>query len=249
MTRKSSIYLYCDSVRKQIFENLVNTQFINVSVKPWKRSKEDNAQSLVYGCQIIFDSADISSAFTELGKAWQDNTSPWRIRSCWIQESIKDKFFAEIQSYIKTGDSYFENCQEDILNSANQCRALGATVIQTTNKRSPALVCGLSRKNINCDHLVFVNFFRTTKDLITLVNADKYAISSSVWTESISIAYEVANKVASLNVWINSNGVLNAAVPLTIRDQIYGSELSIIRFGLSAAESNLNINIAEYKKW
>lgn len=239
---KTSIYLYCDSVRKTIFNKLANSsQFKKITLDD-RQSDEIDVLEPIYGCQIIFDSADISSAFTELGKAWQDNTAPWRIRSCWIQESLKEQFFAEIQSCIVTAEKYFENYQEDIVSSVEQSRALGATVIQTPNKRSPALVCGVNRKNINCDHLVFVNFFRTAKDVITLVNADTNVVCSSIWTENISIAYEVANKLASLNVWINSNGILNPAVPMTIREKMYGSKLSLIKFGSNIKKTIYSID-------
>lgn len=249
-TRKINVFLYCDTVRKSIFENLANSQFINVSVVQQQSNVDvDDALQPNYACQIIFDSADISSAFTELGKAWQDNKAPWRIRSCWIQESLKEQFFTQIQSCIVTPENYFEIYQEDILKSVEKCQALGATVIQAPNKRSPLIVCGVTRKNINCDHLVLVNFFRTVKEAITLVNTDTNAVCSSIWTENISIAYEVANKLASLNVWINSIGLLNPAVTLTIREKIYGSKLSLSKFEIDTTTNIENVTNSLWQKW
>lgn len=241
---KAVINLHYDSARKSVFEKFINRLFPKVSIETFNAIPTQ----AVYGTQIIFDSSDVKSAFAELGNAWQDNTAPWRIRSCWIQESLKEKFFAEIQSAISTPDCYFERFQEDIISSVDKTRALGATVIQMPNKRSPAIVCGLTRKQYECEHLVFVNFFRTAKEVVSLVNAENIECMS-LWTENISVAYEIADKLTSPNIWINSNGILNPRMPFTSRGRLYGTDLSPIQFAINLTESPSIDDYIKYKQW
>lgn len=245
LCRKAVVNLHCDLTRKSVFEKLINRLFANISIEP---SNVIQTQT-VYGNQIIFDSSDVKSAFAELGNAWQDNTAPWRTRSCWIQESLRDKFFAEIQSAMSPSEFYFENCRDDIISNVEISRTLGATVIQMPTKRSPAIVCGLTRKQIDCEHLVFVNFFRTAKEVVSLVNAEKNNDCVSLWTENISVAYEMADKLMSPNIWINSNGILNPKVVFTIRDRLYGTDLSPIQFAINVTESSSNNDYVKYSTW
>ncbi|XP_037037911.1 uncharacterized protein LOC119075549 [Bradysia coprophila] len=57
------------------------------------------AESSSFCTQIIFDSADFQSAFNTLATAFNDTTSPWKIRSCWIQDTLRQKFSIAFRHY------------------------------------------------------------------------------------------------------------------------------------------------------
>ena len=53
--------------------------------------------------------------------------------------------------------------------------------------------------------------FRTPKEAIALANNTRYGLGSSVWTENISLALEVALSIKAGTCWINSHNLFDAA--------------------------------------
>jgi len=53
--------------------------------------------------------------------------------------------------------------------------------------------------------------FRTHQEAIKLANNTRYGLASSIWTENINLALEVAPKVKAGTVWINCTNVFDAA--------------------------------------
>lgn len=189
------------------------------------------AQATSFCTQIIFDSADFQSAFTVLASAFDDTTSPWKIRSCWIQDTLRTKFFNCFQSLLTNGRRLNVEQKIEVENILTKSKQFDATVFQSEDKNCVFLV-DLTRKHIDSDLCVVVNFFRTPKEAVALVRANDSTNSISLWSESISLAYDVADKLDVENVWINSNGLLHPEVPFTfgggVDKQIYGSKLGIV---------------------
>ncbi len=53
--------------------------------------------------------------------------------------------------------------------------------------------------------------FRTAKEAITLGNNTIYGLGSSVWTENVSLALEVALLLKAGTVWVNCHNLFDAA--------------------------------------
>jgi aldehyde dehydrogenase (NAD+) len=53
--------------------------------------------------------------------------------------------------------------------------------------------------------------FRTPDEAVTLANNTRYGLAASVWSESISLALEVAARLAAGVVWVNSTNLFDAA--------------------------------------
>lgn len=178
--------------------------------------------------QIIFDSADYQSAFNVLAGAFSDNTSPWKIRSCWIQDTLKQKFFNSFQSLLTNARELNDEQKTEVGNVIRQSKQFDVTVFQSEDEGATFLV-GLTKKHIDSDLCVTVNFFRTPKEAVSLIQANDRTNSISLWSESISLAYDVADKLNAENIWINSNGLLHPEMPFTfgrgVDRRIYGSKL------------------------
>lgn len=188
-------------------------------------------ESLTFCTQIIFDSADFQSAFNVLAAAFTDTTSPWKIRSCWIQDTLRTKFFDCFPSLLANARQLSAEQQIEVENILTKSKQFDATVFQSDDKNATFLV-GITKKHIDSDLCVVVNFFRTAKEVVSLVQATDQTNSISLWSESITLAYDVADKLDVENVWINSNGLLHPEVPFTFGrgadKQIYGSKLGIV---------------------
>lgn len=52
--------------------------------------------------------------------------------------------------------------------------------------------------------------FRTVKESISMFNCDNKGSPVSIWTEKISVAIEVALKLRSGVIWVNSENVIDA---------------------------------------
>lgn len=182
--------------------------------------------------QIVFDSSDASAAFAELAAAGADRTAPWRIRLCWIQESLRDRFESAF-ARVPGGD---EDEDEDGDELDQVARTLGGRLHRSTTVRDALpLIVGVApdqwprRK----EEVVLVQFFRTAREVLDQV-ARTRATSVSAWTENMSLAFEVAQRLPGVrNVWMNSVGLLNPKVPFTFADAsdggtscLYGTELA-----------------------
>lgn len=53
--------------------------------------------------------------------------------------------------------------------------------------------------------------FRTAKEAVALGNNTLYGLGSSVWTENVSLAMEVAISLKAGSVWVNSHNLFDAA--------------------------------------
>lgn len=190
------------------------------------------AEASPFCTQIIFDSADYQSAFNILASAFNDNTSPWKIRSCWIQDTLKTKFFSCFQSLLPNARQLNSEQKIEVENVLKKSKQFDAEIFQSEDKNAIFLV-GLTKKHIDSDLCVVVNFFRTAKEVVSLVQANDQTNSISLWSESISLAYDVSDKIDAENVWINSIGLLHPEIPFTFGQgadkTIYGSKLGNVQ--------------------
>jgi len=53
--------------------------------------------------------------------------------------------------------------------------------------------------------------FRTPQEAVDLANNTRYGLAASIWTEDINLAFDIARKVKSGTVWINSTNLFDAA--------------------------------------
>lgn len=185
---------------------------------------QTNETTFASATQIIFDSGDVSAAFAELAAAGADRTAPWRIRLCWIQESLRDRF----------EDAFVQASNGEELDEV--ARSLGGCLHRSTIAPDALpLIVGVSPSQWlgSKDDVVLVQFFRTAREVLDHVARSK-TISISAWTENMSLAFEVANRLPDVrNVWMNSVGLLNPKVPFTFADAsdggtscLYGTELA-----------------------
>ncbi len=72
--------------------------------------------------------------------------------------------------------------------------------------------------------VVFMTF-RTPEESVALANNTTYGLASSVWTESINLALDIAPKIKAGTVWINCTNVFDAAAGFGgYRESGYGRE-------------------------
>lgn len=168
--------------------------------------------------QIIFDSADLSSALDALIMNLSDVTSSkHRIGFLFVQESLKDELF--------------EMLCEDRLNAANQITAEFCEYYDKIDEKLMKRFGGkmLSNKNgtikflfnippkVSKEHRfdnpfpVIVNFFRTAKEAVQLVK-EISAEGISVWTENIGLFYEMAAQLKASIIWSNSIGLIDKMI-------------------------------------
>lgn len=174
---------------------------------------------------IVFDSGDVSAAFAELAAAGADRTAPWRIRICWIQESLSARFENAFGLTLAA-----EEKLDEVARSLGGCLHRSTTVPDAL-----PLIVGVSpdQWTLFKEDVVLVQFFRTAREVLEHVNRTR-ATSVSAWTENMSLAFEVANRLPNVqNFWMNSVGLLNPKVPFTFADAsdggtscLYGTELA-----------------------
>lgn len=106
----------------------------------------------------------------------------------------------------------------------DRARAEGATVHQASAAAlpgtgcffAPTLVTGVDTASEIVQDEVFgpvltVQTFRTPAEAVDLANHTRYGLAASVWTESISLALEVAPRLKAGVVWVNSANQFDAA--------------------------------------
>lgn len=169
-----------------------------------------------FGQQIIFDSADVACAFSQLEVA--DKTNPWRIRECWLQEKLRDKFTDRFPNVVQSPDAEI----------ADAVARYGGQLLVSAAATVP-LVVGVPAAQWPphlADRAVLVHFFRTANELLKLfVPTD----SCSIWTENVSLAYELVARLKGVpNVWLNSVGYLTGSATFEFSKRLYGGVMALV---------------------
>lgn len=173
--------------------------------------------------QIILDSGDLESAIDAMFANQSDRTvTPWRINSIFVQETLRNQFYLSINDRLNALNHLQPSpVNRTNLNGGEFTRKFGGKYIESNNKMI-ALIMETLPKYIEAsdddETPVAVNFFRTTKEVIQLINGDdgdRVAADSktaSIWTENISLLYELVNSLNVRCVWVNSIGLYHQSI-------------------------------------
>ncbi|XP_058059595.1 uncharacterized protein LOC131210375 [Anopheles bellator] len=237
-----SLYFYGDNPIAGDFINLL-LQFQGFAASDEQLTvTSEISLALAYCTMVVFESSDLESASDRLALAWSTNCAPWTIRNVLIQESVKDEFVELVRSKLKpfteSQKRFLQGPLERGINAANQ---LGAQLVQSASDESPTkptlafvpgvqflLPQGSPLKATMSAAIVVLDVFRTAKEAVALVNRN-HGGSVSLWTEDLSLTFEVAYGLRCGTVWVNSYAELNPECPYTFRAQdfTYGSEYAI----------------------
>ena len=94
----------------------------------------------------------------------------------------------------------------------------------------PTLITGLSPADPLMQEEIFgpvlvSTTFRTPAEAVELANNTRYGLAATLWTENVNLALDIAPKLVSGVVWINSTNLLDAAAPFGgVRESGFGRE-------------------------
>lgn len=209
-TKDKPIKVLIDERRSKLFLNLLQTASFNKLTNYSKKSEYLDS----FSTMIVNDSADLDSASDVLSWAFNENSSRWKIRKLFVQESIIERFIELVQAKLRPfneiylQDSKFVEQMEEASRKANK---MGLKIISNetdTNAIKPLIVIGPNRKyfddikNRVLPAIIVMNPFRTLKEVITLFNVIP-SPSVTVWSENISVNYELMDKLKTMMIWIN----------------------------------------------
>ncbi|XP_035898791.1 uncharacterized protein LOC118506146 [Anopheles stephensi] len=230
-------------------ENPITSEFIQLLLQYPSFSSGDGDKltltgeiplHMAYCTMIVFDSCDLESASDRLALAWKTNDAPWAIRSVLVQETIKDEFVQLVKGKLKPftdeQSKFLKNAQ---LKAIDAAKSVGAQLVQSDSDASEikpmlAFVPGVqyllstNTGSVQPNPIVAVQAFRTAKEAISLANSANGG-SVSLWTEELSLTFEVAYGLRSPTVWVNSYAEFNPDCAYTFRkdDFCYGSEYAV----------------------
>lgn len=173
--------------------------------------------------QIVFESGDLESAVDALFANLSDRTiTPWRLNSIYVQETLRNQFYSSINDRLKALNNLKSSTiVRSKFNGTELTQKFGGKYIESDDKSIALLIETLPKyiETFNGDESpVGVNFFRTAKEVIQLVNDDdsrnitldqKFA---SIWTENISLLYELVNSLNVRYVWSNCVGLYHQSL-------------------------------------
>lgn len=218
-------HILTDAKRKSLLTYLFGNEFTELAADSDVTSME--FQLPYVSCtQIIFESGDVSSAIDELIMNVSDRTlSPWRIKSVYIQESLKKTIYEMLTperlnaANNITGPLSVEENQQSCEDLAKR---FGGKFIGNHNGSVlllfdvPPKYLPQSTERTFTQIPVAINFFRTTKEVIQLTKADSQPGEkhlTSIWTENIELYYELAAELNAEVLWSNSVGVFEGIMP------------------------------------
>lgn len=189
---------------------------------------------------IVCDSGDIETASDILVNAFNENSLPWRIRNVYVQETIKQRFIESIAHKLRPFDESFRG-NKDLITTTNRAidmaHKMGLTIIRSNDDQDgfiPSVILGQNWNYFYEDpkldsiepFLILLNVYRTPKELISLAKPNLRG-SVTLWSENISLAYEIVNHLDVGTVWINSYGVFNPSLPYTFSNplNVFGSAM------------------------
>lgn len=221
MRSNESFKIHTDTKRLPLIRRVFGENFVEETTTtnvPTKR------QPFVRKCtQIVFESGDLESAIDSLFENLSDRTiTPWRINSIYVQETLRNQFYLSISDRLNALNTLQPlPVARSNLNGGEWTKKFGGKYIESDNKLIALLIETLPKyvdASADDEVPVAVNFFRTAKEAIQLINGDDSGDvsldrrSASIWTENISLLYELANNLNVRNVWVNSIGLFHQCV-------------------------------------
>jgi aldehyde dehydrogenase (NAD+) len=173
---------------------------------------------------------------------------------CLVQESVYDRFLAKVKRRVdnlRIGDSLDKCVDVGAINSRRQldsiagyvesARAEGAAVWQSSVQRvppasangfffPPTLIYDVSTTS-RCvvdeifGPVVAIMPFRSPAEAVALANNTCYGLASSVWSETLATAFDLAFRIKAGVVWINCHNMFDAAAGFGgVRESGFGRE-------------------------
>ncbi len=198
---------------------------------------------------IVFDDADLDSAVEGLVDAiWFNQGQVCCAGSrLLIQEGIADRFHAKLKRRmdgLRIGDPMDKCIDIGAIVDPSQLTAITAMVDANTEGHTyraacavpdgcfypPTLITGLSAASTLMQEEIFgpvlVSMtFRTPAEAVELANNTRYGLASSVWTENINLALDIAPKIRAGIVWVNGTNMFDAAAGFGgVRESGFGRE-------------------------
>ena len=188
---------------------------------------------------IVFDDADLDSAIEGLVDAiWFNQGQVCCAGSrLLVQESIEERFLAKLKKRMATlrvGDPLDKAVDIGALVAQVQVERVRDLVKKGVAEGGqlyepdidlpgqgcflkPALITHVSTANTVATEEIFGPVlvemsFRTPEEAIALANNSKYGLAATIWTENVNLALDIAPKIKSGVVWINSTNNFDAAV-------------------------------------
>ena len=188
---------------------------------------------------IVFDDADLDSAIEGLVDAiWFNQGQVCCAGSrLLVQESIEDRFLAKLKKRMATlrvGDPLDKAIDIGALVAQVQVERVRDLVKKGVAEGGqlyepdmdlpgegcflkPALITHVSPANTVASEEIFGPVlvemsFRTPEEAVALANNSKYGLAATIWTENVNLALDIAPKIKSGVVWINSTNNFDAAV-------------------------------------
>ncbi len=165
-----------------------------------------------------------------------------------VAEAVAERFEALLRARLatlRTGDP-LDKCTDigaivhpvqlgRIRDLVAQSVAEGATLTQGSAPADgcfypPTLVTGVHPASVLAQEEVFgpvvtLTPFRTPDDAVALANNTRYGLAASIWSESVSLAMDIATRVRAGVVWINGANLFDAAAPFGgMRESGFGRE-------------------------
>ncbi len=201
---------------------------------------------------IVFDDADLDAAVEGVVDAiWFNQGEVCCAGSrLLVQEGVADDFYTRLRRRMTAlrvgspldkgtdiGSIVDRNQRQRVADMVGAARDAGSTVWQPELEipgegcfYPPTLCTDVATSNPLWQEEVFgpvlaAMTFRTPDEAVQLANNTRYGLAASVWSESISVALDIAPQLQSGVVWINSTNLLDAAAPFGgYRESGFGRE-------------------------
>ncbi len=187
---------------------------------------------------IVFDDADLDSAVEGLVDAiWFNQGQVCCAGSrLLVQEGVADSLVEKIKirmAKLRVGNPQDKNIDIGAIVDESQRQRIASLVQQGVDEGAtlfqpegicpeegcfypPTLLTDVESSNVVASTEIFgpvlsVLTFRTQKEAIDLANNTRYGLASSVWSENINRALDVAPQIKAGVVWINSTNQFDAA--------------------------------------
>lgn len=199
---------------------------------------------------IIFEDADLDKAiqgllFGSFYNAGQDCTAASRIL---VSEKTHDKFVSGLQDALKglssderttsgptLGPLITKAQQESVLRRIEAAgdRALQSEGFEPPNANGYWVRPTILLEPVGSDREIFgpavtVTPFKDEEDALTMANATRYGLASSVWTENLGRAMRSSSQLRFGCTWVNTHQILATEMPHGgLKQSGYGSDLSV----------------------
>ena len=188
---------------------------------------------------IVFDDADMDSAIEGVVDAiWFNQGQVCCAGSrLLVQESLHDRFVARLKQRMETlrvghpldkaidmgaiiGQSQLQRIRQLVEKGVEEGAEAYAPAIDCPKEGlffPPTLLTGVEPSSTVATEEIFgpvmvAMSFRTPDEAVALANNTRYGLAASIWSESISLALDIAPRLKAGVVWVNATNLFDAGV-------------------------------------